>query len=208
MRRHVCVAACVCVCVCVCVCACVLSVLSVLPPSSTQGCWTFPGGGLELGETMVECAIREMMEETGIAIRNSDPASSSKVLACTQNPRSSQGSGILLSCGSTLSAQFWSQTLATPTVYAGADSIHRDAVGSKVRFHYAILEVAAMAADPLAEPVAGDDAEAAAYFDIDEVAQLPGATLGFSAKLHLEAAVADPGTSSPACFCLQAFPKG
>ena len=31
------------------------------------GKWGFPGGHLELGETVSECAVRELREETGIA---------------------------------------------------------------------------------------------------------------------------------------------
>ena len=35
-----------------------------------KGQWTFPGGGLELGETIVECAEREVFEETGVIIKS------------------------------------------------------------------------------------------------------------------------------------------
>jgi 8-oxo-dGTP diphosphatase len=31
--------------------------------------WTLPGGTLEFGETLTECAIREVREETGFSIR-------------------------------------------------------------------------------------------------------------------------------------------
>jgi len=32
--------------------------------------WQFPGGGVEFGETLVECAIREAKEETDLDIKN------------------------------------------------------------------------------------------------------------------------------------------
>ncbi|CAN5193504.1 NUDIX hydrolase [soil metagenome] len=35
-----------------------------------QGTWAFPGGHLEFGETLAECAAREVDEETGIKIAN------------------------------------------------------------------------------------------------------------------------------------------
>jgi mutator protein MutT len=35
------------------------------PPSI--GKWGFPGGHLEMGETVLECAVRELREETGIS---------------------------------------------------------------------------------------------------------------------------------------------
>jgi len=34
-----------------------------------QGHWSIPGGTLELGETLVEGTERELMEETGLAVR-------------------------------------------------------------------------------------------------------------------------------------------
>lgn len=35
-----------------------------------KGTWAFPGGHLEFGETVVDCAQREVAEETGIQISN------------------------------------------------------------------------------------------------------------------------------------------
>jgi 8-oxo-dGTP diphosphatase len=45
----------------------VLLVKRGIEPS--KGLWAVPGGTLKLGETMQECAAREIMEETGITIK-------------------------------------------------------------------------------------------------------------------------------------------
>jgi len=36
--------------------------------SNGEHCWQFPGGHLEVGETVLECAAREVREETGLDI--------------------------------------------------------------------------------------------------------------------------------------------
>lgn len=33
-----------------------------------KGCWALPGGFMEMNETIEHCAVRELMEETGIAV--------------------------------------------------------------------------------------------------------------------------------------------
>lgn len=39
-------------------------------PSTHAGLWCFPGGSMELGETLVDCAVRETLEETGLQLKN------------------------------------------------------------------------------------------------------------------------------------------
>lgn len=38
--------------------------------SHGSGTWGFPGGHVEFGETLTECAQREVIEETGLSITN------------------------------------------------------------------------------------------------------------------------------------------
>jgi 8-oxo-dGTP diphosphatase len=55
----------------------VVGVLALVPRGDTvllarranppdQGLWGFPGGRLELGESLADCAARELLEETGV----------------------------------------------------------------------------------------------------------------------------------------------
>lgn len=38
----------------------------LLQKRTDNGCWAYPGGSMELGESFKECAIREVFEETGL----------------------------------------------------------------------------------------------------------------------------------------------
>ncbi|ACL04019.1 NUDIX hydrolase [Desulfatibacillum aliphaticivorans] len=38
-----------------------------------EGTWALPGGHLEFGESPEQCAVREVMEETGMAVKNMRP---------------------------------------------------------------------------------------------------------------------------------------
>jgi hypothetical protein len=67
----------------------------------TAGLWCFPGGSLELGETLADCAVRETLEETGLLLRNSGVPPE----------------------------EVYSDDLSFPTPIAAADGIYRDAGG-------------------------------------------------------------------------------
>ena len=44
----------------------------LLQKRSDNGCWDYPAGSMELGESFEECARREVLEETGIDVSCAD----------------------------------------------------------------------------------------------------------------------------------------
>lgn len=49
-----------------------------------KGLWSFPGGGLRLGETMADCARREALEETGLRLGGRLPPRVLTAVDCIQ----------------------------------------------------------------------------------------------------------------------------
>ena len=127
------------------------------PPS--KGLISFPGGRQELGETVVECAIREAKEECGVDLRH-DPRLLRNIerVGATRVPK----------------AMLQSRTLEHPIPFTAVDVMAMNEENAseteldKMSYHYAIIEVAAMVADPQQEPVAADDADDAFWWDCDE----------------------------------------
>lgn len=109
------------------------------PPQT--GKWSFPGGSLELNETIIDCAMRETLEETGIKLRHNN------------------ANGALFPPDG---------DLQSPVAYAGVDVMSHDDDG-KLAYHYAIIEVAAVPEDPHQVPRASGDAAAVQWFPVPEV---------------------------------------
>jgi 8-oxo-dGTP diphosphatase len=120
------------------------------PPSLNQ--WSFCGGSLNLGETLVQCAIRECKEETGITLRGATAFLNNTVENHTM---------------------VFPRDLSYPVAFTAVDVMDRDPkTDGTLRFHYAVIEVAAVPEDPRAEPTAADDALDAKWFSLSSLTSL------------------------------------
>jgi 8-oxo-dGTP diphosphatase len=79
------------------------------------------------------------------------------------------------------------RSLDFPVPFAGADSVTRDESGV-VKYHYAIVEVAATVDHPDKVPVPGDDADDARWFPIRALRELGPEVVELCADLAEEAA--------------------
>lgn len=139
-----------------------------------KGEWCFAGGSLELGETVAQCAAREVEEETGVRLAGSGGDAASLLITNLSDPARSDPD---LGVGRTADDD---ARLDRPVPFAVVDSIVRDDKGA-LQFHFCIVEVAAVAEDPSAPLRASDDADDARWFALDELRGLEGLTRGCAA---------------------------
>lgn len=145
------------------------------PPS--EGKWSFPGGSQELGETILQTAIREVEEETGLKLREYNDMNEIESV----EQKLSKYSGSLdrvedyvgLSKKKILNNHLNSMcSLLQPKPFTAVDVIEKSKDG-KIEFHYAIIEVAALPKDYRQKPRAGDDALDARWFPVTDLSSLP-----------------------------------
>lgn len=106
----------------------VLLVVRAKQPS--QGCWSAPGGSLEFGERLADCAVREALEETNVEVRVVNPTQPVAVVT---------------------------EAIVSP-------------------FHFVLLHLVGVAADPGAVPRAADDAADARWVPVPDALDLPPET--------------------------------
>ncbi|WP_010142426.1 NUDIX hydrolase [Oceanicola sp. S124] len=118
----------------------VLLVRRANPPDA--GLWGFPGGKLDLGETLAEAALRELKEETGLTALSAGPVLGAQDVivpgeALTGSPDESQGSS------------------PPPPL-----------------FHYVLIALRCELPENAPPPQAADDALEARWVAVDEIAAL------------------------------------
>lgn len=126
----------------------------------SKGLLSIPGGSQELGETVVECAIREVMEETGVKLQH-DPKKLGITCDDKNNPK--------VRANRTPKSFLGEFGLSHPMPFTAVDAIAMHDDGQRIQYHYSIIEVAAMPEDPLQPLVAGDDADEAFWVSCDEL---------------------------------------
>eukprot|EP00241_Pyramimonas_parkeae_P010639 CAMPEP_0114263990 /NCGR_PEP_ID=MMETSP0058-20121206/22900_1 /TAXON_ID=36894 /ORGANISM="Pyramimonas parkeae, CCMP726" /LENGTH=238 /DNA_ID=CAMNT_0001380499 /DNA_START=25 /DNA_END=741 /DNA_ORIENTATION=- len=123
-----------------------------------KGHWSVPGGGLELGERVEDCAAREVLEETGLTIKtvsDKEPLKSPRDTYPPPGDAVSSGAGGL-------------QLPIRPTPFTSVDCIVRDEDGQVV-YHYMIVEVVGTPVNPEAKIIAKDDALDVRWIAVEEL---------------------------------------
>ncbi|GIM02125.1 hypothetical protein Vretimale_6833 [Volvox reticuliferus] len=149
-----------------------------------KGRWCFPGGSLELGETLAACAAREVEEEAGLRLRGgvygtSGAGSHAGTGAAAATTAASDAAGGVMASASAAcvssapAAGIWSLANG-PIPFAAVDVMSRDADG-RIQFHYAVIEVAALSFEPDAVPIPGDDADGAQWVPVSRLRHMSGA---------------------------------
>lgn len=108
----------------------------------------------------MQCAIRESKEETGLTLRGATlwEPSRKRTEPSSHRPKHT--------------GNLFARDLSNPVIFTAVDVIDHDPTSGNLRFHYAVVEVAATVEDPRASPVASDDASDAQWFPISSLASL------------------------------------